>query len=191
MAADDDVAQAQVHVRKATAASDLGNHMEAAKEYEAAYVKTSNPSLLASVGQAWQLAGDRQKAMTAFRAYVRVAPNGDQRFLCEAKIREIEEQRLVQPAPLPYPSPMAPPAMAVVPPLQPAPYAAYPPPATSFATNPVGPTVVVDASPFYAHWPFWAVLGAAVAGGVVAGVLYARQDAELAMPTTTFGTKQY
>jgi len=92
-----------------------------------------------------------------------------------------DEREQSQPWAAPFPSPMA----------QPMPYAAYPPPATTFAPNPNGATAAADPSPFYDHWPFWVVFTAAVAGGVVAGVLWARQTTDLAMPTTTFGTKRY
>ena len=82
------------------------------------------------------------------------------------------------------------PAAALLPMAPPAPYVAYPPPAP-YAAYPPPATAAADPSPFYDHWPFWAAFTAAVAGGVIAGVLWARQPTDVAMPTTTFGTKKY
>src|SRR5512138_878765 len=89
-AEEDEAEQARVHLRRAAAAADLGNYTEAAKEYEAAYIRTSDGNLLAQVGQAWQAAGDRGKALTAFRSCVLLAPSGEQRGLCDARARELE-----------------------------------------------------------------------------------------------------
>lgn len=193
-AGNDELEQAKAHARRAVAASNLGNHADAAREYEAAYMKSFDVNTLVDVGQAWQLAGDHQKALTAFRSYVRVAPQGERRALCEAKIRELEGQ----PGAGPYAGAMAPPMLAAPPPSGPPPmppplppYAVPAAPATDFRGGQAGATVVVDATPFYAHWPFWAVLGAAVVAGTVAGVLYVSQDTDLDMPVTTYGTKQY
>jgi hypothetical protein len=172
-AAPDEAGPAQEHLHRAAAATNLGNYFEAAKEYEAAYMQTSDPNLLVHVGQTWQLAGDRPKALTAFRSYVRVAPDGEHRALCAAKIRELEGPPAppAMAAPLPgspvppmtaYPSPSAPPPMPA-----PAPTVAVPPPPLSYAAQPA-PTA---ATTWVAVW-------------------YAR-DRDLAMPTTTFGTKRY
>src|SRR5262245_42356196 len=59
--------EAKAHVRKATAAYNLGRYIEAAKEYEAAYEQTLDAKLLFNVAQAYRLAGDREKAITAYR----------------------------------------------------------------------------------------------------------------------------
>jgi tetratricopeptide (TPR) repeat protein len=190
MAGEDELEQARGHVRRAAAASDLGNYAEAAKEYEAAYMKTSDANLLVNVGQAWQLAGERQKALTAFRSCVRIAPNGGQRAVCEAKIRELEDQRMSQPTAAPLVGTMAPPMMVAAPP-PPAPYAVPPPPAATFATSHDGATAVAEPCPACSRWPIWIAVGAVVVAGVVVGVLYARQDTDLAMPTTTFGAKRF
>jgi hypothetical protein len=187
-AGEDEVEQARAHVRRAAAASDLGNYAEAAKEYEAAYMKTSDANLLVGVGQAWQLAGERQKAMTAFRSCVRIAPDGQLRAICESKLRELDDQRMGPVAAAPFAGAMAPPMMAAAPP-PPAPYAVQPLPATNFASGQACATA--EPSPVYHRWPFWLVVGTVVVAGTVVGVLYARRDKDLAMPTTTFGAKQF
>jgi len=40
-------------------------------------------------------------------------------------------------------------------------------------------------------WPLWVAVGAVLVAGAVVGVMVARQSTDLAMPTTTFGTKKY
>ena len=40
-------------------------------------------------------------------------------------------------------------------------------------------------------WPLWVAVGAVLVAGVAVGLLYARQDKDLAMPITTFGAKRY
>jgi hypothetical protein len=192
--AGDEAEKAQAHLHRAAAAANLGNYADAAKEYEAAYLWTSAPNLLVDVGRTWQLAGDHQKALTAFRSYLRVAPGGEHRAFCEAKIREIEGQPGGPPAAAPmmaYPPPSPPPPMPapMVPaPPPPLPYAAPPAAATSFATSPA-PAPVAE-SPVYHRWPFWVVLGTVVVAGAVLAVWYTT-DRDLAMPTTTFGTRQF
>jgi len=40
-------------------------------------------------------------------------------------------------------------------------------------------------------WPLWVAVGAVLVAGAVVGVMYTRQSTDLAMPTTTFGTKRF
>ena len=40
-------------------------------------------------------------------------------------------------------------------------------------------------------WPLWVAVGAVLVAGAVVGVMVARQSTEVAMPTTTFGTKKF
>src|ERR1700690_4301321 len=68
---------ATAHVRKATAAYNLGKYADAAKEYEAAYEQTLDPNLLFNIAQAYRLAGDREKAITAYRSFIRSAPQSE------------------------------------------------------------------------------------------------------------------
>ncbi len=199
---------AQIHLRRAAAASDLGNFADAAREYEAAYMKAWDPSLLVHVGQAWQRAGDRNKALTAFYSYLRVAPGGEYRALCETKIRELEGQPSGPAMAVPPPGPIGPPMTSAPPPSLPPPppapapvvvapmlaapppaYAAPPVAATTFATREAAPPAAVE-SPVYHRWPFWVVVGTVVVAGTAIAIWYTR-DSDLAMPTTTFGAKQF
>jgi len=197
------VEQARAHVRKATAAYNLGRYTEAAKQYETAYETTLDPNMLFNIGQAWRLAGERQKALTAYRSYIRSAPKGEQRSVAEAKIKELEEQRSDQAstAPTSPPSEAAPtvntPAVGAQPAAAPAQAMApilVPPPATAVAfsesTSNQG-AADSTAQPFYTRWPFWTCVGAVVAAGVVTGIVLASGKDSLAMPSTTYGVKRY
>ena len=81
---------AKEHYRLGTAAYNLGKYAEAAQEYELSYRATLDPALLFNVAQAYRLAGDRKKALTAYKSYLRSAPDGEKRELAEAKVHEIE-----------------------------------------------------------------------------------------------------
>jgi tetratricopeptide (TPR) repeat protein len=197
LAADDEAEQARVHLRRAAAAADLGNYTEAAKEYEAAYIKTSDGNLLAQVGQAWQAAGDRGKALTAFRSCVRLAPDGTQRGLCDARARELEYSSAIPasaPPAMPGQAPMGVMPLATptpAPPPLPPPYVAQPLPATTVVTCEPYTKAAADPIPAYQAMSFWIVLGALIVAGAVVGVVYLQKDNDLAMPTTTFGTKSF
>src|SRR5436309_8446403 len=66
---------AMEHFRRGTRAYDLGHFNEAAVEYEKAYEAKENPALLYNLGQAYRGLGDHQKALNAYRAYLRNAPD--------------------------------------------------------------------------------------------------------------------
>jgi len=193
------------HVRKATAAYNLGKYADAAKEYEAAYEQTLDPNLLFNIAQAYRLAGDREKAITAYRSFVRSAPQSEQRRLAESKMRELEGQRPAAhsatgsapvaepapsapaPAPAPTPLPMAP----VTPPSQDRPVLGSVAPATPLAA--AGEVTVPNPQParFYGRWPFWTAVGAVVAGGVVLGIVLSRHSNDVTMPLSKYGTQEY
>ena len=208
---------ATAHVRKATAAYNLGKYPEAAKEYEAAYEQTLDANLLFNIGQAYRLAGERDKAITAYRSFIRSAPESEQRQLAESKIREIERQRSAPPpAPAPAPVPAAAPApvpapAAVAPAATPelsatapvaAPPAATPSPApaptsaspsTETPSNLVAAPVVPEPSPptpFYKGWPFWTAVGAVVVGAVVLTIVLTRPSNNVNM-NAKFGTQEF
>jgi hypothetical protein len=190
-AADDEAAQAAAHARKASAAIDLGNYAEAAKEYEAAYMAKPDAQTLLSVGQAWQQAGERQKALTAFRSCLRMTATGEQHAVCQARARELEPASQPAPAawaPAPVPPPPNPaPAVAAVP--APGPSAWHPEPGPAVVVCPPAETRVVESS--HSSWPAWTVFGAIVITGMVLGFVYLNQNTDLTMPNTTFGTKQF
>lgn len=193
--------QAKAHVRKATAAYNLGKYTEAAKEYEAAYELTLDANMLFNVAQAHRLAGDREKAITAYRSFIRSAPKSEQRSLAETKLRELEQQRAslpgaaVAPVVAPAAGPTGNPTAAQTEPVR-----RLPDPSASDPTRDGVPTMdlgsasspaAVPQSHFYERWPFWTAVGAVVVGGVVLGVALSSRSKDLSMPTTDFGTKGY
>jgi tetratricopeptide (TPR) repeat protein len=193
LAAESDKEEARAHVRKATATYNLGRYTEAAKEYEAAYELTLDQNLLFNVAQCYRLAGDRERAITAYKSFIRSASPSEQRDLARSKLRELEERRdsgsatTVAPAAA---SPVAPPPAApsvgsVAAPPPPAPLDSA---AASLAAPPASEPPAP--SPFYKRWPFWTAVGAVVVGGVVLAVLLSRGSDDLAM-SPTLGTKEY
>ncbi len=48
-----------------------------------------------------------------------------------------------------------------------------------------------ESSPVYTHWTFWLSIGLVAAAGIVTAVLLERRNDGLAMPTTSFGTKEF
>jgi tetratricopeptide (TPR) repeat protein len=113
----DDVNAAREHFQRGSTAYDLGRFLDAAHEYEAAYEAKRDPNLLFNIGQAYRFVPDYAKAVLAFKAYLRNAPDhAPNRAEVESRIVEMQ-QRLQQhdqsaqrPAPTralgPTPSPM-------------------------------------------------------------------------------------
>jgi len=190
-------------VRKATGEYNLGQYLEAARDYQAAYLQTLDANLLFNVAQAYRLGGETDKAITAYRSYLRSDPPNDQRGLAESKLRELEEKRASAPAARAAPpTPAAAPAPAVTPP----PTATVASPTTpdesprAVAAPSAGePNVLVTApaseppksGAFYTRWPFWVVTGVLVAGGVVAAVVLTTRGGNLDMGHPTLGTKDF
>lgn len=202
---------ATAHVRKATAAYNLGKYPEAAKEYEAAYEQTLDANLLFNIGQAYRLAGERDKAITAYRSFIRSAPESEQRQLAESKIRELERQHSAPPpgsapvpaaepasaalAPVPTPEPPVA-APGAAPPTEtpsPAPVPTPAPSTTETPSNLVAAPVAPEApppTPFYKGWPFWTAVGAVVAGAVVLTIVLTRPSNNVNM-NAKFGTQEF
>jgi len=91
LAQGDERGAARAHYEKGTTLFDLQRYAEAAKEYEAAYEAKPDPVFLFDIGQAWRLAGEPEKALGAYRSYLRrivKAPNHDK---VEALIGELEK----------------------------------------------------------------------------------------------------
>jgi tetratricopeptide (TPR) repeat protein len=119
-----DVAVAREHFRKGKVLFDLQRYLEAAKEYEAAYEAKDDPALLFNIGQAYRLGGDMQKALGAYRSYLRNLPSAPNQAEVHTRIDElqqqIEEQRHAasqatvtqQPTPV-EPAPVTPPPRTV------------------------------------------------------------------------------
>src|SRR5438552_1929152 len=69
----ENVEAAREHSNTATAAYNLGQYLEASREFEAAYKLVQDPAFLFNLGQAYRLGGDPEKALTAYRSYLRNA----------------------------------------------------------------------------------------------------------------------
>jgi hypothetical protein len=106
---------ARAEVADGTAAYNLGYYDDAARHYEEAYRQVPDPALLFNVGQAYRLAGKPDRAITAYRSYLRTAPaDAANRAQVEKRIPELEkllaEMKSAQLAPPPGTLPTAPPA---------------------------------------------------------------------------------
>jgi tetratricopeptide (TPR) repeat protein len=88
---DSDRAAAREATKQATAAFNLGQYDEAATLYEQAYKLVPDPILLYDVGQSYRLANKLDKALIAYRSYLRTAPeDAPNRPKVEQWISELE-----------------------------------------------------------------------------------------------------
>jgi hypothetical protein len=88
---DSDREAARIATKQATAAYNLGHYDEASSLYEEAYKRVPDPVLLYNVGQSYRQADKLDKALTAYRSYLRTAPDdAPNRGRVEAWVRELE-----------------------------------------------------------------------------------------------------
>jgi tetratricopeptide (TPR) repeat protein len=85
-----DFAAAGAHAAAGQDAFSAGRFELAAKEFQAAFDITKDPSLLISIGESWQRAGDGPKALAAYRSYVAVQPQATDRAEIDSRIKAIE-----------------------------------------------------------------------------------------------------
>src|SRR5438045_3672688 len=71
----DEAITARQHYERGTAMFDLGRFAEAAHEYELAFEAKNDPALLFNIGQAYRLDGNYQKALVAYRGFLRRVPD--------------------------------------------------------------------------------------------------------------------
>jgi hypothetical protein len=74
-AEDSDRDAARIATKQATAAYNLGHYDEAASMYEDAYKHVPDPILLYNLGQSYRQADKLDKALIAYRSYLRTAPD--------------------------------------------------------------------------------------------------------------------
>lgn len=126
-----DYAAAGQHFDAAQEAFQKGDFKRAAQQYQAAYAITKDPALLFSIGESFQRAGEPQRALDSYRAYLREQPSTSDRPEVEKRIRALEEALAPPPNPgqagTTPPSPGATPAQGG----QPGPATAGTPPAGS------------------------------------------------------------
>ena len=191
-AADARTEAAREHSRQADAYYKLEKYPNAIGEYEQAYLSKPDASFLFNIAQCHRLMGHAAEAIKFYRRFLNdAAPSAPSRAIAEKHIRDLEEASKS--------TTTEPPAAA--PPVTPLPPAAPPPPAPPAtgvgATTPVGleatnptsgaagttpavetssPPTSDEAKPFYYKWWFWTAVGAAVATGIVIGVVASRHD---------------
>ncbi len=183
--------QAREQVKQATAAYNLGRFDEAAERYEEAYRLVQDPVLLFNIGQSYRLGDKPEKAIFAYRAYLRTAPlDAPNREVVEKHIAELKHQleaKSAQPAPAPAsqpatappppPVPEPPPTSPVAPagPAEPAPApASAMPPAERLDLEASASRAETGPRPFYKTWWFWTAVGGAVVAGTVTALLVGR-----------------
>jgi tetratricopeptide (TPR) repeat protein len=161
----DDVNKAREAFKRGSRLYDLQRYQEAAAAYEEAYQAKDDPALLFNIGQAYRGAKEYEKAIGAYKAYLRNLPGAPNRALVEQRIEELrrlaEEDRKSQDRP---PAGTLPPSTPEPPPGQ--------------VTQPVVPPPA-SAPPRGRHnheITGWALLGAgaaiAVVGAALVGVAY-------------------
>jgi tetratricopeptide (TPR) repeat protein len=190
---------ARDQVKQAAAAYNLGHFDEAAEHYEEAYRLVPDPILLFNIAQSYRLGGKPDKALYAYRAFLRTAgsdaPNREvvEKHIAELK-RQLDENKNGHPEPASATAAAASPAniVAGVPPstasqpVSPAPAGTFL--ASARATSPQTATSDSGLSvqgtpggepqavrrPFYKAWWFWTAVGGAVVAGTVTAFLVGR-----------------
>ncbi|MBN2575787.1 MAG: tetratricopeptide repeat protein [Deltaproteobacteria bacterium] len=162
--------EARAHVKMATAAFNLGQYDEALAEYETAYRLVPDPALLYNIGQAHRLAGNADKAIIAYKSYLRTAP-------ADAPNREQVQRHLEQLEAVtwtPGPAPKA--TAASVPAAKNLAPRAEPPafPAIDLSAMASPASEPPASAPIYKRWWFWTAAGAVVIGGVTTAILLSR-----------------
>ena len=157
---DRDREAARVATKQATAAFNLGHYDEAASLYEEAYKHVPDPILLYDLGQSYRQANQLDKALIAYRSYLRTAPDDAPiRAKVQQWVRELESTSDIQaktaaqkaaqkkepPTPV-VPAPVVP-APVVPAPVVPAPVVPAPVVAAPVVAAPVVPAPVVPQPP--------------------------------------------
>jgi tetratricopeptide (TPR) repeat protein len=177
-AADKQTLQLELKAREAFAA---GRYDEALQTFAKLYAETLHPVYLRNIGRCHQKMRDPQKAIDAFKDYLAKSPKtgrdkvtAEERAEIEGYIKEMEALRDSKAAtPAPAPAPVTPlPTAQPAPTPAPAPTTTEPAPAAPVVLT--APAPAAEAStPVYKKWWFWTLVGAAVVGGVVIGVVAA------------------
>lgn len=81
---------AREHRQRGVRLYDVQKYLDAVAAFETAYQLSGEPDLLFAIGQAYRLAGEYQKAITSYEAYLRSNPEANHR---EAASRQIERCR--------------------------------------------------------------------------------------------------
>lgn len=161
--------EARERTKAATAAFNLGHYEEAVVEYEAAYRTVPDPAFLYNIGQAQRLAGKNEKALVAYKSYLRTAPaDAPNREQVKKHVEHLESLTWT-PGPAPKPKTQLPPALD---------FSQGPRPADSptldVQSSPGASDPAPASRPIYKRWWFWTGVGAAVVAGTTTAILLGR-----------------
>jgi len=186
-------AETREYVDKAATAYALGRYAVAAENYEKAFELKPDPGVLYNAAQAHRLAGNKQRALDLYQGYLRMygsESRPDVEKHIENLKQAIEKERSASAPAAPSPSGGAPPetlkSQSAASPESTASSSQAAPSSPPAAPKPAEPTPVLvaqastsetsdDGSVVKKPW-FWVVVGGAVVGAVVAGVLLTRRD---------------
>jgi hypothetical protein len=168
----------EMQAREAYAA---GRYQEALDLFVKLYAETVHPNYLRNIGRCYQNLNEPDRALSSFREYLRKGRDisAKEREEIRGYMNEMEELKRQQAAAPPPPPPRS---------EDPKPLPAGGVPAgngagAGLASDPVRPphdggtpSVKDEASPIYARWWFWTLVGGVVAAGVVGGVLATRSS---------------
>jgi tetratricopeptide (TPR) repeat protein len=174
-------ASGRAHFQRGQRLSARGDYAAAYREFEAGYAATARPLFLFNMAEAARASGDAVKARTSYLAFLRADPGNALAATARARLAELDRTAGApaddpgnaghgDPAALPgaAPGPSHSPALPMLPPSairsQPASPEALPrePRATPGSRADGGDT---GDRPMWKRWPFWAVIGGAIAGG--------------------------
>src|SRR5450432_2634475 len=172
-----------------------GEYGEALEIYKRLYAETLHPTYLRNVGRCYQNMGEPDKAISAFREYLRKAEDLPPKQRAEIDRYILEMEALLRQRAAGQVSAAAPAA----PPAAPPPVAR--PTRTVAGDNPAASERVEaslkreaghrsaqdESAPVYQRWWFWTLIGGVVAGGVVAAVVISSGGGNPSA-STTLGT---
>jgi hypothetical protein len=154
-----------------------GNFKGALDIYTDLYARNPHPTYMRNIGRCYQNLGEPDRAITAFREYLRTAKDltPAARSEVEGYIKEMEDLKRSRAPVAPEPAAAPPPPGAAAPPKLEA-----PPPAATASARPPGesPLTLQSAPPaeesgsIFGRWWFWTA-AAVVVAGVVTGVVIA------------------
>jgi tetratricopeptide (TPR) repeat protein len=86
------IAKAQHHFERATRYQELGEYQKAAEEYLEAYALYPEPEFFFNVGEAYRLAGDKDKAIEYFEKYLELDPGGRGSIAARKSVGELRDE---------------------------------------------------------------------------------------------------
>lgn len=132
------------------------HYADAAKELAAGYALDPRTEYLYALGQAYRLAGQCDKAIEAYKKYLRASPGQRQLAATQKNIERCEVEMLARDR-----TPEARPEEVVRP---------TPTPVADPVISTTAPIPPPQKTPVYKKWWFWTTIGVVVAGGVGVGL---------------------